>query len=313
MRRVLVTGGAGFIGSHVVDILVENGYEVAVVDNLSSGRRENLRPGVAFFLCDIRNPELKEVFRQFRPQAVVHAAAQIDVRRSVENPGFDADVNIKGSLVVLEQARMWGVKRVIYSSSAALYGNPRYLPVEESHPVVAVSPYGISKHTVEHYLYMYRDLYGLDFVALRYANVYGPRQDPTGEGGVVAIFTDRLLQGQTPVIYGDGEQTRDFVYVRDVARANLLALERGGGHILNVSGQKETTINRLFEILSEETGYKGRPRYEAERPGEIRRSVLANRKAKEVLGWEPQVDLVTGLRQTVMAAAGDSRQYDSCR
>lgn len=298
MDRVLVTGGAGFIGSHIVEGLVAEGCQVAVVDDLSTGKREYVPPGVDFYQCDICSPELMEVFEAFRPEKIVHAAAQIDVGTSLDKPDFDARVNILGSLNVLELARRSGCTRIVYSSSAAVYGNPQYLPIDEGHPLCPISPYGISKHTVEHYLHMYRELYGLDYVVLRYANVYGPRQDASGEGGVVAIFTHRLLEGEPPVVYGDGGQTRDFVYVKDVAKANVLALGVGGGYTLNVSSGIETSINELVTCLRAKTGYKGQVLYEKQRPGDIGRSVLCNRKSEEALNWKPEVDLVVGLGKT---------------
>jgi UDP-glucose 4-epimerase len=299
MNRVLITGGAGFIGSHIAEALLDNGYQVIVVDDLSTGKKENVPPDAEFYQCDICSPELQAVFATTKPEKVIHTAAQVHVGTSLEKPGLDARVNIQGSLHVLELARRYGCSRVIYSSSAAVYGNPQYLPVDETHPLWPISPYGISKHTVEHYLYMYRELYGLDYVVLRYANVYGPRQDASGEGGVVAIFTHHLLQGKPPVIYGDGQQTRDFVYVEDIAKANLLALALGGGHILNVSSGTETSINHLLGILQKETGYQGQVFYEKERPGDISRSVLCNQKLEKTFNWKPETDLPTGLRVTV--------------
>ncbi|NMB46097.1 MAG: NAD-dependent epimerase/dehydratase family protein [Firmicutes bacterium] len=299
MNRVLVTGGAGFIGSHIVEALLSKGCQVAVVDNLSTGKREHVPSGVDFYRCDICSAELAAVFAAFQPEYIVHAAAQVHVGTSLEKPDIDAQTNILGSLNVLELARCYGCRRVVYSSSAAVYGNPEYLPVDETHPLRPISPYGISKHTVEHYLYIYRELYDLDYVVLRYANVYGPRQDASGEGGVVAIFADRLLEGRSPIVYGDGEQTRDFVYVKDVALANVLALTVGGGHILNVSSGTETSIGELLGLLQAETGYQGQVLYQDERPGEIRRSILCNRQLGKILNWKQEVDLVTGLKATV--------------
>lgn len=299
MDTVLITGGAGFIGSHIAEVLLAQGCQIIVVDNLSTGKREYVPSGCKFYQCDICSPELDAVFAAIKPDKIVHAAAQVRVGTSLEKPSFDARVNIQGSLHILELARRYNCSRVIYSSSAAVYGNPQYLPVDEIHPLQPISPYGISKHTVEHYLYMYRELYDLDYVVLRYANVYGPRQDASGEGGVVAVFADRLLQGKPPVIYGDGKQTRDFVYVKDVAKANLLALAMGGGHVLNVSSGIETSINQLFGALQKETGYRGQVLHDRERPGDIGRSVLCNRKLESIFKWKPETDLITGLRATV--------------
>jgi UDP-glucose 4-epimerase len=212
--KILVTGGAGFIGSHVVDTFLNNGHEVVVVDDLSTGRRSNLNPAATFYQVDIRSPQMDEIFEAERPQFVDHHAAQMDVRRSIEDPLFDADVNVLGSIKLIELAKKYGVKRFIYiSTGGAVYGEPEYLPCDELHPVNPICPYGASKHTVEHYLYMYKENYDLDYVVLRYPNVYGPRQDPHGEAGVVAIFTGQMLEGEQVVINGDGEKQRVFVYV----------------------------------------------------------------------------------------------------
>ncbi len=299
MERILVTGGAGFIGSHIVEALLAEGYKVAVVDDLSTGKRENVPSAARFYQCDICSPELEAVFADFEPDKIIHAAAQVRVTISLEKPQVDARVNILGSLHVLELARRFRCSRIVYSSSAAVYGNPQYLPVDEAHPLNPISPYGISKHTAEHYLHMYRELYGLDYVVLRYSNVYGPRQDSSGEGGVVAVFTDRLLTGKPPVIYGDGGQTRDFIYVKDVARVNVLALKAGSGGIFNVSTQTETSVNELLKLIQMEIGGSGEVIYEKERPGEIRRSFLSNRELVRTFNWHPEVDLKTGLRETV--------------
>ena len=302
MEKVIVTGGAGFIGSHIAEALLDSGYQVAIVDNLSTGRRENVPIGVDFHECDICSKELATIFEAVDPQYVIHAAAQIDVNRSLSDPMFDARVNIQGSLNVLELARRYGCKRVVYSSSAAVYGNPKYLPIDEEHQIDAISPYGISKHTVEHYLYMYREVYDLDYVVLRYANVYGPRQDASGEGGVVAIFTDCLLRGMVPTVYGDGSQTRDFVYVKDIAKANILALGTGGGQIINVSSGQETSVMELLRLLQDEIGSGGEVAFAKARPGEISRSILCNHKMRQLLQWQPEVGLATGLKATVEEA-----------
>lgn len=264
-KKVLVTGGAGFVGSHVADRLIEEGCSVAVVDDLSTGRLENVNPAAVFYRQDITDPALSEVFAEFKPAAVIHLAAQANVITSVADPLADARVNILGTLQVLECCRRFAVTRVVYASSAAVYGPPQYLPIDEKHPVQPTSPYGITKYTPEQYFAIYRDLYGINSVILRYANVFGPRQDPLGEGGVVAIFTDQIQRGITPTVYGDGEQTRDFVYVKDVAQANWLALKflnslnQSGNQnvsqqhkqslILNVSTNQRTSINELYRAL----------------------------------------------------------------
>lgn len=300
--KVLVTGGAGFIGSHVVEALVQHGAKVAVVDDLSRGERSNLPRDVPLYQVGIESAAFDEVFAEVRPEYVIHQAAQVEVRRSIEDPAADARINILGSIRLLECCRRFGVKKVVYASSAAVYGDPLRLPVDEEHPILATSAYGVSKHTVEHYLYVYRALYGIDFAALRYANVYGPRQDPSGDGGVVAIFAHRMVRDEPVTIYGDGEQTRDLVYVEDVARANLLALTRGEGAIVNVSCGRETSVNTLFQMLKEAIGSRSRAEHAPERPGEIRRSCLANHRAWELLGWRPAVSLEEGLERTVAHA-----------
>ncbi len=299
--KVLVTGGAGFIASHVVDLLIENGYEVVIVDDLSTGRTSNLNPQAKFYQMDIRDPKIAEVFENERPDFVDHHAAQMDVRKSVVDPQFDADVNVRGSINLLECARRFGVKRFVYiSTGGAVYGEPEYLPCDEKHPINPICPYGASKHTVEHYLYMYKVLYGLEYVVIRYPNVYGPRQDPHGEAGVVAIFTGLMLQGKPVTINGDGEQQRDFTYVGDCARANLLALtgERTSG-IYNVGAGKPTTVNEIFTTLKDITAYPHASVYGPAKLGETRRIYLDARKAQEDMGWEPTVSLYDGLKQTV--------------
>lgn len=297
--KVLVTGGAGFIGSHIVDAMVGAGFRVSVVDDLSTGRFENINPGVNFYRLGVESAEFGEVIDRERPDAVVHLAAQIDVQRSLREPLADAEINILGAVNLLEACRRFNVGKVVYASSAAVYGNPAYLPVDEKHPVEPQAPYGASKHTVEHYLRIYDEAYGLRHTALRYANVYGPRQDATGEGGVVAIFVDKLLNGGAPKIFGDGEQTRDFVFVKDVAAANLAALHRGDGMILNVSTGAGLSVNSLFNSLKKITGSRFAPVYCPPRPGDITHSYLANEKAREALEWRPLYNLEEGLRETV--------------
>ncbi|GAB4505997.1 MAG: SDR family oxidoreductase [Anaerolineales bacterium] len=299
-KRVLVTGGAGFIGSHVVDLLLEQGHRVAVVDNLSTGRRENVNPQAEFFLADVGSPDLAAVLDAVRPQAVVHLAAQASVSVSVADPVRDATANILGSVNLLQQCVRTGVEKFVYvSTGGALYGEPQYLPCDENHPINPLSPYGVSKHTVEHYLYFYRQVHGLAYTVLRLANVYGPRQDPFGEAGVVAIFTQRMLDGEQVVIYGSGEQERDFVFVMDCARAAVLALSRGDGEAYNIGCGRGTTVNVLFAMMKSLTGYAREPRYDPPRPGDVFRSFLNADKARRELGWEPSVSLEEGLRQTI--------------
>jgi UDP-glucose 4-epimerase len=297
--RILVTGGAGFIGSHVVDAFVASGHDVIVVDDLSTGRRANLNPAATFYHIDVRDAALREVFEKERPDVVSHHAAQVDVRRSVADPAFDADVNVLGSLNLLECCLEVNVEKVIYiSSGGAVYGEPEYLPCDEDHPIQPLCPYGASKYVVEQYLYMYRELHGLDYTVLRYGNVYGPRQDPHGEAGVVAIFAGQMVRAETPTINGSGEQERDFVYVGDCARANRLALELGSGRAYNLGTGEGTSINRIFELLKEATGYQGEAAHGPAKAGETFRIYLDASRAREELGWRPGVSLREGLTRT---------------
>ncbi|MDD2422444.1 MAG: NAD-dependent epimerase/dehydratase family protein [Heliobacteriaceae bacterium] len=301
--NILVTGGAGFIGSHIVEQLLTRGHRVTVVDNLATGRREHVSPAARFFRQDVCSPDLPALVAAEQPVAVIHLAAQVDVQVSLRDPVTDARVNVLGTLNVLESCRQAGVKRVVLASSAAVYGDPVQLPVTEDHPVAPVNFYGITKHTPEHYLKVYCHLAGFSGAVLRYANVYGPRQGAGGEGGVVAIFTRRFLAGKPPVIFGDGKQTRDFVYVTDVAQANVLAVEAPEPVlrplIFNVSTGKPVTVNVLYALLQELTGAKAAPVYNPVRPGDILHSHLANERIKTALDWQPVTDLQKGLRQTV--------------
>lgn len=298
--RILVTGGAGFIGSHVAQAYVALGHEVLVLDDLSSGKKENVPEGARFVLCDVGSDTAKEAVRTFRPEVVNHHAAQIDVRRSVTDPVYDAQVNIIGTLSLLEACRDAKVRKILFASSGgAGYGEPQGAAADESHPLRPVSPYGVAKIAVEMYLHYYRVEHGMDYTALRYANVYGPRQDPHGEAGVVAIFCDRLLRGQTAFINGDGEQTRDYVFVSDVARANVAALERGGGMCINIGTGVETSVNALFRALRDLTGSRQDEIHGPAKPGEQRRSCLDNGLAFAELGWYPEISLEEGLPRTL--------------
>lgn len=303
--KALVSGGAGFIGSNLVDVLVSEGHQVSVVDNLSTGRFENLNPGANFYKVDITSPELFEVIDREKPEIVFHLAAQIDIQQSLRNPVFDAGVNILGTVNLLEACRNTNVKKVIYSSSAAVYGEPLYLGVDEKHPVDPMSYYGISKHVPEHYLKVYAQLYGLDYTVLRYANAYGPRQIAKGEGGVIAIFIDRLLEGNAPMIFGDGEQTRDFIFVQDIVNANLKAAQAGSGEILNVSCAYQTTVNELYKMIKSRMNTDLEPIYQDARKGDILHSYLENKRTKEVLGWEPVHSLEQGLGITIEYYRGE--------
>ena len=298
--KVLITGGAGFIGSHVVDALIEKGHTVVVVDNLSTGKVEHVNPKARFHHLDIRSPELAEVFQRERPDLINHHAAHADVRRSVADPRYDAEVNILGSLNLLECARQNGVSKLIYASTGgAIYGEPVYLPCDENHPLNPICPYGVSKLTVERYLSYYGHTYGFQYTVLRYPNVYGPRQDPTGEGGVVAIFSRRILGGEQVVINGNGEQERDFLYVADVVRANILAQDRLEGQTLNLGTGVGTSVNDLFALMASKSGYAGEPFYGPPKPGETFKIYLDASKAHQGLNWRPETNLDEGLSRTI--------------
>lgn len=299
--NVLVTGGAGFIGSHITDKLVEKGFSVFVVDDLSTGRRENINEKAGFHEISICDPGLSKVVEDFRPSVIVHQAAQINVRKSIEDPVFDAKVNISGSVNLLEACRRLDVEKIVYASSGgAIYGEPEYLPADEKHPINPLCPYGASKYAVESYLHTYHALYGLDYISLRYSNVYGPRQDPHGEAGVVAIFTEKYLKNQAPTIFGDGEQTRDFVYVGDVAKANVLAVSSNiKAGAFNIGVGVETSVNEIAGKLKKITCSKASPVHGEEVKGEVQRICLDIKLAREKLSWKPSVELEEGLSETV--------------
>lgn len=294
--KVLITGGAGFIGSHIADSLIEKGQKVVIVDNLSTGSTENINPKAQFYKVDITQEEIYKVFEGEKPEYVIHHAAQINVQNSLLNPFLDAEINILGTINVLESCRRYGVKKVIYASSAAVYGVPEYLGIDEYHRVQPISFYGISKHTPEHYIELYNNLYGLNYTILRYANVFGERQVSSGEGGVVAIFFDKLLKNENVIIFGDGTATRDYIYVKDVVRANLHAIEKGTNEVINIGTGIGTTVNELFEITKNLSGTNITPIYGKPRDGDIKDSLFDVRKANVVLGWEPQYTLTEGLK-----------------
>jgi len=299
--RILVTGGAGFIGSNVADRFVELGHEVAVLDNLSSGFREFVPASARFYHADLNDSDaVSRCLAEFRPEVVDHHAAQIDVRKSVSDPVFDATTNVLGGIRLLEACTRHGVRKFVYASTGgALYGEGRTLPATEEHPVNPESPYGASKHTLEHYLYIWRLLHGLDSTVLRYPNVYGPRQNPHGEAGVNAIFIGLMLEGKRPHIFGTGEQVRDYLYVGDVVAANALALDRGAGEVVNLGTGVPTSVNDIVNELNRILGTRLEPVYEAARPGEIQRIYLDSSRAKRVLGWTPTVHFAEGLERTV--------------
>jgi UDP-glucose 4-epimerase len=300
--RILVTGGAGFIGSHVVDALIGAGHEVAIVDSFWSqggGRRTNVNPKAQLYEVDIRDGALADVFTKFRPEVVSHHAAQHSVAISTQDPLYDADVNVKGLLNVLTRATEHKVGKVIFASSAATYGTPVHLPIDEQHPQKPESPYGITKMIAEHYLRYFSAGPGLRYTALRYGNVYGPRQDPNGEAGVIAIFTGRILKGEPIRVDWDGEQQKDYVYVGDVARANLLALEKGDGEIVNIGTGVGTSVNALHRAITTAVGRTVEVLKAPKRPGDVYCCVFAIEKAKAALGWQPQTQLAEGITKTV--------------
>jgi len=312
-RRVLLSGGAGFVGSHVAEAYLAAGDEVTVLDDLSTGRRENLPRGVRFVHADIRSAEARDLLAQGRFELLNHHAAQMDVRRSVADPLFDLDVNLRGLLNLLEGARLGGVRRVVFASSGGVvYGDATAPPCREGAAKLPISPYGVAKLASEHYLMAYSRLYGLDVASLRYSNVYGPRQNAEGEAGVVAIFSRKMLAGEPLTIFGDGEQTRDMVYVKDVAAANLAASDRPlpppeglDTRAWNIGTGVETSVKRLAELLAAAAGRRPAIRYAPERPGELRRSALAVEKAGHELGWAPRTGLADGLGVTLRSLAED--------
>ena len=298
--NILVTGGAGFIGSHVTDALLDQGHTVHVLDDLSTGREANVPAASPLHQFDIRSDQASALMEREAFDVLVHHAAQMDVRASVADPSFDADVNVRGFLNLAEAGRKNGLKKIIFASTGgAIYGEPDYTPQDEDHPVRPLSPYGITKLCTEKYLYFYEQQYGMEYVALRYANVYGPRQNPHGEAGVVAIFTQRMLKGDQPIINGDGKQTRDYVYVGDVVRANLAALDYDGSGVFNVGTGVETDVNELFQTIRDLTGADIPEEHGAAKPGEQQRSVLGYATSEQELGWTPQVDVSEGLARTV--------------
>ena len=300
--RVLVTGGAGFIGSHVVDILLAAGHQVSIVDNLwarGGGRMENVNPQARFHEMDIRDAALARVFDEERPEVICHLAAQHSVKISTDDPAHDAEVNILGLINLLQCATRFGVRKVVFSSSGASYGTVDEMPVDENTPRHPESPYGITKMASEYYLRFWKELHALDFTALRYGNVYGPRQDPTGEAGVIAIFARAILLGEPVRIDWDGEQQKDYVYVEDVARANLKALTSGDGEAYCIAVGQGTSVNALYHGLVDVIGHGVQINHALKRPGDIYLTYFDCSKAEEELGWKAEVALEEGLRLTV--------------
>lgn len=299
-NKILVTGGAGFIGSHIVDRLIDEGFEVVVVDNLSTGHKKNINKNAKFYRLDIQSSKIESVFQTERPSHVCHQAAQKDVRLSVSDPVFDAKINILGTLNILQNCVNYKTKKVIFASTGgAIYGDQEVFPAPESHPMRPISPYGITKLTAEHYLYYYKKVYGLDYTALRYSNVYGPRQDPHGEAGVVAIFIKMMLNALSPVINGDGKQTRDYVYIDDIVEANILAMKDGlSENVFNIGTGIETSVNQIFNYLKRIIGPSIKEKHGPSKPGEQERSVIDYARAKKYLHWKPGTPLNVGLEKT---------------
>ena len=305
MAKIVVTGGAGFIGSHVVDRLIEAGHSVAVIDNLSSGRRENLDAKARLIEMDMASPSLAETLAEESPDAVIHLAAQIDVRQSLMDPAFDANTNIVGSLNLLEACVKAKVRKFVYASTGgAVYGEPAILPASEETPILPLCHYGVSKYTVEQYTRLYKVLYGMDYTVLRFPNVYGPRQSHTGEAGVCAILIGLMLAGKRPTLYGHGAPLRDYVYAGDIARGCVLALTKGDGETVNLGSGKGTSVRELFDVLAELLGYSGEPDLQPLRAGEIDKSYITGERAARVLGWRPEVALREGLRRTAEHVRG---------
>lgn len=297
MSKVLVTGGAGFIGSHISNRLTGLGYDVIAADNLITGSSTNLIDKVKLYEIDITGGYLKELFEEERPDYVIHEAAQIDINKSMREPVFDAETNIIGTLNVLECCRSTGVKKIIYASSAAVYGHPEYLGIDENHSIKPVSFYGVSKYLSEEYIRFYEKIYGLKYTILRYANVYGGKQNSKGENGVISIFIESMLKGRESVIYGNGKQLRDFIYVEDVAEANICALEKGDNEILNIGTGVGTSINALFKALNDIVG--GSRIFAEARKDDILNSYYNVEKGSRILGWKSEHTLDEGLKKTI--------------
>ena len=297
--KILITGAAGFIASHIADAYISLGHDVCIIDNLVTGNKSNLNLKAKFYEIDIRDPKISEIFKKEKFDVINHHAAQIDVRKSVSDPMYDADVNVVGSINLLQNGVNAGVKKIIFASSGgAIYGEQEYYPADEQHPEFPVSQYGVAKLSFEKYMHAYNFIYGINYIALRYSNVYGPRQNPHGEAGVVAIFTEKMLAGVTPIINGDGKQTRDYVFVEDVVQANVKALDCTQSTAYNVGTGVESDVNKLFHIISSQIGSFEEVHGEAKQ-GEQMRSVISTKKIETVMGWNLSTDLDMGLKKTV--------------
>ena len=297
--KILVTGGAGFIGSHVVDKLVEQGHDVIVIDNFSTGKRVNLQNNVKLIDLNLSSFELSNVFEEYQPEVVIHLAAQVNVNKSIRDPKLDAEINILGTINLLENCRKYKIKKIIYAASAAQFGNPQCLPIDEKHPFQPLSPYGLSKSVVESYLKLYSHLFDLDYTILRYANVYGPRQNSDAEGGVIAIFSQQLVNNEPLTIFGDGEQTRDFIYVEDVAAATILMLNIGNNQIYNLGSGKEISLNNLMGLFKDISQKEISLNYVEARKGDIENTYYSIEKIKNECDFSPKINLKEGLTKTI--------------
>jgi UDP-glucose 4-epimerase len=299
--RVLVTGGAGFIASHIVDKLIELNYQVATIDNLSTGKEENINEQADFYKGDINDYKfLERIFQRFNPEIIIHHAAQSNARKSLDDPIYDCKTNIIGTLNLLDLSKDYGIKKFIYASSASIYGDVyKDISIREEDEIQPISFYAISKMTTEYYIQLYHKFYNINYIIFRYSNVYGPRQNPHGEGGVIPVFIDQMINDINPVIFGDGNQTRDFIYIEDVVNANIMAIEKDVNGIFNISTNTEININELFNEINNILHKDYKPKYGEMKKGDIVKSCLDNSKALEVLGWEPKHKIKIGLKRTI--------------
>ncbi len=296
--KILVTGGAGFIGSHIVDLLIKRGDEVVIIDNLSTGKKEYLNQKAKFYKADITQ-NINRIFEKEKPEILIHTAAQVMLRDSLKDPVFDAKTNIIGTINILEACKKHNVKKIIYTATGgARVGEPEYIPVDEKHPLNPCSPYGISKHTAEHYVWMYNQLYGLDYLIFCFGNVYGPRDDPSTKR-VTSIFIDKMLKRETPIIFGDGNQTRDFIYVLDLAEFIVNSIDKNPEHkLFHLANGNQISVNKIFNILKELSNFQGQAKHSAAIKGEVRDICLDTSLAEKELGWNPKHDIKQGLKQT---------------